>query len=136
VSLVLDSSATLAFLLPDERTAEAEQILDMVVNGGAWVPSLWRLEVGNSLTVAVKRSRIRMAYRDEALRNLTLLNIQTDPETDAMAWSATLGLADQFGLTLYDAAYLELSVRRNLPLATLDVELQMVGKKLGRKVIG
>jgi predicted nucleic acid-binding protein len=136
VSLILDSSATLAFLLPDERTAEAEQILDMVMNEGAWVPSLWRLEVANSLTVAVKRGRIRMAYRDEALRNLALLNIQTDPETDTMAWTATSGLADQFGLTLYDAAYLELSVRRNLPLATLDVDLQRAGKKLGRKVFG
>ena len=127
---------TLAFLLPDERTTEAEKVLDRIVAEGAWVPSLWRLEVANSLSMAVKRGRIRPAYRDTALENLAALNIQTDSETDKMAWAATLGLADQFALTLYDATYLELSVRRNLPLATLDSELQKAAKKLGKQILG
>jgi len=131
LNLVLDCSMTLAFLLPDERTAEAERVLDRVVTEGAWVPSLWRLEVANSLSMAVKRGRIRQAYRDTALANLAMLDIRIDDETDKMAWAATLGLADQFALTLYDAAYLELAVRRNLPLATFDTALQKAARMIG-----
>jgi len=122
---------TLAFLLPDERTAEAEKVLDRVVAEGAWVPSLWRLEVANSLSMAVKRGRIRQAYRDMVLQDLAMLDIRIDDETDKMAWAATLGLADQFDLTLYDAAYLELAVRRSLPLATLDAALQKAARMVG-----
>lgn len=136
MSLVLDSSATLAFLLPDERRPESDAVLDKVVSEGAWVPSLWRLEVANSLSVAVKRGRIRRGYRDKALENLASLDIQIDPATDEMAWTATLGLADQFALTLYDAAYLELSVRRNLPLATLDAALERAARTIGRQILG
>jgi predicted nucleic acid-binding protein len=122
---------TLAFLLPDERTAEAEKVLDRVVAEGAWVPSLWRLEVANSLSIAVKRGRIRQAYRDTMLQNLAMLDIRIDDETEKMAWAATLGLTDQFDLPLYDAAYLELAVRRNLPLATLDAALQKAARMIG-----
>jgi predicted nucleic acid-binding protein len=136
LSLVLDSSITLAFILPDERTAEAEHILNIVVDKGAWAPFLWRLEVANSLSMAVQRGRIRRAYRDLALGNLASLDIQVDSETDKMAWTATLGLADQFALTVYDAAYLELSIRRNLPLATLDTALQKAATQIGRQVLG
>ncbi len=131
MSLVLDCSATLAFILPDETTPEAEQILEIIVTDGAWVPSLWRLEVANSLSAAVRRKRITQAFRDQALADLALLNIRTDLETDPMAWTAMLGLADRFGLTLYDAAYLELSLRRNLRLATYDAALVEAASAMG-----
>jgi len=52
------------------------------------------------------------------------LNIRIDPDTDQFAWTTTLRLADRLGLTLHDAAYLELAQRRGLPLATLDRQLQ------------
>lgn len=52
-----------------------------------------------------------------------LLDIAIDPDTDRYAWTGTLGLADRFRLTLYDASYLELAQRRSLPLASLDMEL-------------
>jgi predicted nucleic acid-binding protein len=109
VSLVLDSSVTLSWLYSDELTPATQQVLDRVVAEGAWVASLWRLEVANSLQSAVRRERISKEFRDAALTDLSLLNIMIDPDTDTFAWSATLRLAERCGLTLYDAAYLELA---------------------------
>ena len=84
------------------------------------MPTLWRLEVANSLTVAVRRGRIDANFRHAALADLALLDITTDDHTDVHAWGETLNLADRFQLAVYDAAYLELAERRSIPLATLD----------------
>ena len=100
------------------------------------MPALWRLEVANSLTVAVRRGRIDAEFRQAALTDLALLDITTDPHTDACAWAATLRLADSFRLTLYDAAYLELAQRRTLPLATLDKDLCAATAALGLRLLG
>ncbi len=123
MSLVLDSSATLAWVYGDETTEAIRELFDAIADNGAVVPALWRLEVANSLAVAVRRGRIDAEFRQAALADLALLDITTDPYTDAYAWAATLRLADSFRLTLYDAVYLELAQRRTLPLATLDKDL-------------
>jgi len=72
----------------------------------------------------VRRGRHDAAFRDATLADLALLPIHIDPETDRQAWTATLRFAERHRLTLYDAAYLELAQRRDLPLATLDTELR------------
>jgi predicted nucleic acid-binding protein len=136
VSLVLDSSITLAWLYSDELTDPVRQVLDRVTATRAWVPSLWRLEVANSLQMAVRRKRINAAFRDSSLADLALLNIATDPDTDAVAWSSTLELAERFSLTLYDAAYLELAQRLSVPLATLGEDLRDAGAALGTTLLG
>lgn len=123
MSLVLDSSMTLAWYFEDEQTAAAREVLRGVAGGGAVVPSLWRLEVANGLQAALRRKRITTAFRDASLADLASMAIEIDDETDRWAWAATLGLADRRGLTLYDAAYLELALRRKLPLATRDAQL-------------
>jgi predicted nucleic acid-binding protein len=79
----------------------------------------------------VKRRRLDKNGRDEAIIDLSNLNIAVDSETNAFAWSDTVELAERFGLTSYDACYLELAHRRALPLATLDQELRAAGRKLG-----
>jgi predicted nucleic acid-binding protein len=124
MSLVLDSSATLAWIYPDEASVETRRIFQNVEASGAWVPSLWRLEIANSLQIGIRRGRIDTARRDSILADLSALDISVDPDTDKVAWTSTLHLADQFRLTLYDAAYLELARRRALPLATLDKALR------------
>lgn len=124
MSLVLDSSVALAWIYTDERNAAIVKVFDEVVAAGAWVPSLWRLEIANVLEMGVRRGRIDAAFRDATLTDLDLLPIQTDPETDKHAWHSTLRLAERHRLTLYDAAYLELAMRRGLPLATLDGDLR------------
>jgi predicted nucleic acid-binding protein len=123
-NLVLDSSVTLAWIYGDETTETVRQIFHTVAEDGAVVPSLWQLEVANSLTMAVRKRRIALDFRAAALADLALLDITTDQQTDSQAWTETLKIADLFRLTVYDAAYLELARRRNLPLATLDQELR------------
>lgn len=131
MSLVIDCSVTLAWLLPDEAESVAQKAMNRVVESRAWVPSLWRLEVANSLLMAQKRGRIDAAFRDGSLTDLALLNIHTDPDSDRFAWSDSLRLAEGQGLTLYDAAYLELALRLSLPLATLDRDLQAAARACG-----
>src|SRR5262249_25136579 len=109
---------------------------DTVAKEGAFVPALWRLEVANSLTMAVRRGRINSDFRRASLADLALLDITTDQYTDFHAWGETLSLADRFQLTIYDAAYLELAVRRSLPLATLDSQLRTAAAASGLRLLG
>ena len=128
MSLVLDSSVTLAWVYSDETTPDLRDVLDLVNSHGAWVPSLWRLEVANILEMGVRRGHHDAAFRDATLADLSLLPISIDLETERQAWGATLRLAEQHRLTLYDAAYLELAQRRSLALASLDGELRAAAK--------
>lgn len=130
MSVVLDSSVTLAWLYSDELTPATQHVFDRVTASRAWVPTLWRLEVGNSLHMAARRGRITTRFRDGALADLALLNIASDPDTDTFAWSTTLHLAERDRLTLYDAAYLDLAQRLGLPLATLEQDLRAAGGAL------
>jgi predicted nucleic acid-binding protein len=114
---------TLAWYFEDEKTEESTAVLHRVVEEGAVVPAHWRLEVLNGLQTAVRRRRIDQAYRDASLTDLQSLAITIDRGTNRAAWAATLQLVDRFGLTSYDAAYLELALRRRLPLASLDGDL-------------
>jgi predicted nucleic acid-binding protein len=136
VSLVLDASLTLSWYFDDEVKPAADAVLERVGAKGAIVPSLWRMEVANALQVALRRKRIDKEFRGRAIRHLEALPIAVDRETDTFVWSATLGLADRFDLTVYDAAYLELAHRRNLPLATLDKELIIAARALGVPTVG
>lgn len=131
MTLVIDSSMTLAWFFADERSQATDAVLNRVAAAGAIVPSLWRLEVANALQSAVRRKRIDAAFRDAALTDLQALPIDLDPETDSQAWRTTLHLADRHQLTLYDAAYLELAQRMELPLASLDQAMCAAAVALG-----
>ena len=134
--LILDSSVTLAWIFGDETTEAIRQVFYAIAENGAVVPALWRLEVANSLTFAIRKRRIDPDLRRAALADLALLDITTDQQTDSHAWTDTLNLADQFRLTVYDAAYLELARRRELPLATLDQELRTAATATGVTLLG
>jgi predicted nucleic acid-binding protein len=136
VSLVIDSSATLAWVYSEETTEPIAEVLALMSDKGAWVPALWRLEVANVLQMNVRRGRHDAAFRDAALADLAVLPISIDAETDRRAWDATLRLAERHRLTLYDAAYLELAVRRGMPLATLDQELRDAATAKGVPLLG
>ena len=130
MSLVIDSSITLAWFFEDERTDRADVVMRQVAKGGAVVPSLWRLEIANALQSAVRRKRINAAFRDASIADLSSFPIAVDSETDRHAWGTTLTLAERCRLTLYDAAYLELAQRLRLPLASLDQELRVACRVL------
>ena len=124
MSVVIDASLTLAWYFDDESTPATDAVLHAVSEKGAVAPMLWRLEVANAFQAAIRRRRITAAYRDASLSALLSLPITIDADTDTYAWTTTLRLSERFGLTVYDAAYLELAQRRNLALATLDEDLQ------------
>jgi predicted nucleic acid-binding protein len=136
MGFVLDSSLTLAWVYSDETTEAVQQVLDLLVESGGWVPGLWRLEVANILEMGVRRGRHDGGFRDKTLADLALLPIHVDPETDRQAWGATARLATRRQLTLYDAAYLELALRRGLPLATLDRDLRAAAKAERVQLLG
>lgn len=136
MSLILDASLTIAWYFEDERTAGTEEVLDFVVAAGAFVPSIWKLELANGLQTAIRRKRIDKEFRDRALEHLITLPIEVDGETLTHAWSTTLKLADRHGITPYDASYLELAERRRLPLASLDRALRTAAEASGIRLLG
>jgi predicted nucleic acid-binding protein len=129
--VILDSSATIQWFVPDERNSAAQNLLDRVIEDGAVVPVHWTIEVGNALLIAMRRRRIAPAQRDNAITQLIDLQITIDRETLDRLWTTTLALSDRYSLTLYDACYLELAQRRELPLATLDADLRKAARAAG-----
>jgi len=124
MNLVLDASITLAWCYEDETTEAVQRSFDIVRTNGAWVPVLWLWEVANLLQMNVRRGRHNAKFRDRALADLALFPIKEDAEAGRQAWSGSLILAERHSLTVYDAAYLEVELRRGLPLATLDRDLR------------
>jgi predicted nucleic acid-binding protein len=135
LSFVLDASATLAWAIEDERTALALVVLGRFAHGKAEVPTHWALEVANGLLMATRRKRLSDAARLEALARLAELPIHADEETAARAGHETTAIATRFGLSVYDAAYLELAIRRELPLATLDEALEAAARAAGVELL-
>lgn len=124
-----------AWLFEDERTEAALAVFAAVTANGAVVPSLWKLEVANLLRTAERRGRCSEALADALLDRLQSLPIEIDCETDSHAWHATRALSREFGLTSYDAAYLELANRLGKPLATGDRELIAAAQSIGVAVL-
>ena len=128
---VLDNSVVMAWSFEDETSPYADAVLDCLNAARAFVPALWPLEVANALLMGERRNRSTEA---ETLRWIGILNrlpIVIDDETNSRAWSDTVALARNHTLSAYDAAYLELAMRRGLPLATLDERLKTAGRAVG-----
>lgn len=132
---VLDASAALSWVLGDESSPEADSLLTLVVGSGATVPGLWPLEIANTLLVAERRGRITASDRHLAISTLFDLPIRVDPSTAVRAWTTTLGLAAERGLTVYDASYLELALREGLPLASGDRALRNTAQASGVTIV-
>ena len=128
---VVDGSVALAWCFPDEKAAYPQAVLDSLVKAQAVVPSLWYLDVGNSLLVGERRKRCTQADTTTWLAFLKSLPIVVDDETARRAWNDVLGLARAYNLSSYDAAYLELALRRGLALASLDKQLKTAAAAVG-----
>jgi len=128
---ILDNSVTMVWGFEDEAEPYAEALLDLMPAARAYVPSLWPLEVANALLVGERRKRITPADTAKFLSLLATFPITVDDETTARAWGDTLSLARAHNLSAYDAAYLEVAMRRGLPLATLDEKLKAAAAAVG-----
>ncbi|MDR2001180.1 MAG: type II toxin-antitoxin system VapC family toxin [Zoogloeaceae bacterium] len=136
MTFVVDSSVALTWCFEDEATPTADALLAQLTDGGAFAPSLWPLEVLNVLMTAQRRGRMTPEARRDRIAFLRGLPITLDTETAAQTWTASNRLAERYGLTLYDAAYLELAQRLDLPLATLDADLRTAASALGVPLLG
>ena len=133
---VLDASVAVAWCFDDEATPLTEGILDLVSAGAEVVtPAIWPLEVANALLVAERRRRISVAQVTALLRRIAALRISVEAIECERAFDQVLSLARQGQLTEYDAAYLELALRRSLPLASLDDKLRQAARELGIKLV-
>lgn len=135
IMLAVDASIALTWCFEDEVTEATEAIGTRVDSEGAVVPNLWRLEVANALLLAERRGRLKRSDMEQRLELLAALPITIDGDTASDAWTDTLLLARAERLTLYDAAYLELAIRRDVELATLDRELRRAARKMGVAVV-
>jgi predicted nucleic acid-binding protein len=134
--MVLHSSVALAWVYADETTSTILELFDEIRIHGAWVPGLWRWEIANVLHLNVRRGRHDAEFRDGALATLAMLPLKVDAEADRQVWATALRLAERYGLTVYDAAYLEIAARRKIPLATLDRQLREAAVKEGVALLG
>jgi predicted nucleic acid-binding protein len=129
--LVIDGSISIAWCFPDEQDDTSQRVLDALACAQTFVPDLWHLEVANTLLVGERRKRCTQVNTVTWLGFLSSLPIAVDDETKAHAFGHTLSLARDHNLSAYDAAYLELAMRRGLALATLDDKLKAAALTVG-----
>jgi predicted nucleic acid-binding protein len=129
--LVLDCSVTMAWCFADEATLYTDGVRDSLANVRAVVPSLWPLEVANATIVGERRKRLDEARSSRFIALLSGLPIIVDDATADQAFGEIVHLARAHNLSSYDAAYLELAMRRGLPLACLDGKLKAAAVTAG-----
>jgi len=126
---VMDNSVVMAWCFQDEGNRYTEAVLDSLETGEALVPAIWPLEAGNVLVVAERRKRLD---KSSALRFLSLLQslpVSVEQESPERMFAEIVVLAREYGLSTYDASYLDLAMRHGLPLATLDTALIQAAKR-------
>ena len=132
--IVIDASVALAWCFPDEASDYADGVLVALEDRTAMVPTIWSAEITNALLVGERRKRIRQPEARRFVELLKGLSILEDGQPFADTVSNVLPLAREYGLSAYDAAYLDVAVRHGAPLATLDAALQKAGRAAGIKI--
>ena len=133
--MIVDASVTIAWSVEVQQTPAVLAVLAAVARDGAMAPQLWPIEVAHVLTKLERRKAIPKGDDRQRLANLSKLGIRIDDQTADLAWTATFELAAKHKLTVYDATYLELAIRLQLPLATLDDELIAAARAEGLTVL-
>jgi len=129
--LVIDASVAMNWCYPDEQSDYAYSVLDELNRRNGVVPGLWALEIANALLIGERRYRLSAADVLRFLKLVKELALSVDSQTAQRALSDALPLARQHGLSVYDAAYLELAMREGLALATLDKKLSQAAAAAG-----
>ena len=132
--VVVDASLAAALVLPDEADVPA-RIQERLFAGPVTVPQHRSLEMANVMVMANRRKRFGTGGPAEAIAQLAKLNAQHDPATADVAWTGVMRLAAAHKLTVYDAAYLELAIRRGAALASTDSDLVNAARVCGVEVL-
>lgn len=130
-AFVLDNSVTMRWCFQNAAHPYADGILQKLAVGAALVPVMWRYEVSAVLAKSQKDGILTAHRVDEFLGTLDKLNITVDPDSPDRILTDVHRVAVAYRLTSYDASYLELALRKSLPLATLDNELVAASKASG-----
>lgn len=120
---VTDASVFGSLFFDDEQDTLVADLPGLIEQGACVVPQHWRLEVTNQILCGLRRKRLTEAMADVAIAQIDMLPISVDAET-GQRYAASYALAVRHGLTVYDAAYLELAIRRGSPLASHDAQLR------------
>lgn len=126
---VVDNSVVMSWCFEDEENGYAEAVLESLEAGEAFVPAIWPLEVGNVLLVAERKKRLSQASVVRFLELLGGLPITVEQETPDRMLKEIVSLAREHRLSTYDASYLDLAMRLDLPLSTRDTFLVKAAKK-------
>jgi len=133
---VVDASAALAWCFEDEASSWTDGLLERLRQGDRIVvPAHWPTEILNGLLVAFRRKRIKSDQPTLLWDEFARLPIETEPALAASQAKTVLALSEKHGLTVYDAAYLELAHRRQLPLGTLDSDLRKAAQVEGVELL-
>jgi predicted nucleic acid-binding protein len=123
-SFVVDNSVVMSWCFKDQANSYADSILEKLTEAMAYVPSVWPLEVVNVLLAAERKKCISEADSVRFISLLSQLPIVVEYESPEKAMKDLLGLARAHSLSSYDASYLDLAMKKGLPLATLDEKLR------------
>ncbi|MFZ2445899.1 MAG: type II toxin-antitoxin system VapC family toxin [Syntrophobacteraceae bacterium] len=126
---VVDNSVVMSWCFEDEGNSYAEAVLESLEAGEAFVPAIWPLEVGNVLLVAERKKRLSQASVVRFLELLGGLPIAVEQETPERMLKEIVSLAREHRLSTYDASYLDLAMRLDLPLSTQDTSLVKAAQK-------
>lgn len=129
-ALVIDASVALSWAFEDEGDGYADRVLEAMVEAEAYTPGVWPLEVGNGLLAAERRGRLEQAAAVRFLSLLRQLPIIVEVERADLMLGEIMALAREQGLSVYNAAYLHLAMRRGLPLATVDEALRQAAARV------
>jgi predicted nucleic acid-binding protein len=128
---VLDCSVTMAWCWGDEATPYTDGVRDSLADKRAVVPTIWPLEAANATIMSGRRKRLDEARSKRFFELLEALPIAVDDETSSRTFGDIVHLARTYQLSAYDAAYLELAIRRGLPLACNDGNLKTAAVAAG-----
>ncbi|MBM3647986.1 MAG: type II toxin-antitoxin system VapC family toxin [Alphaproteobacteria bacterium] len=134
-AFVLDVSVTMAWCFEDESTDATWRLLDQLATDTALVPTIWAPEVANVLLVAERRRRLDRAQSRAFTARLLSLPIVVEGATRGHVLRTVLTLGRETGLAAYDAIYLDLAIRHDLPLATLDRSMRAAARKSRTRVL-
>jgi predicted nucleic acid-binding protein len=127
---VVDASIGVAWVHPAQATTRSQALLQSIYDGAVVrAPALWPLETANALLVLVRRGKLIEGERVAALAALAKLSVEIDHDMASLSFTRLSDLASQQGLSIYDATYLELAMRKKLPLACKDSPLREAAKR-------
>ena len=132
--MVIDASVALAWCFPDEASEYAHGVLVALEGHAILVPALWSVEITNAVLMAERRKRVKQPEIRRFVELLDGLTVIMDSQTVTESVSNILPIAREYGLSAYDAAYLDAAVRYGMPLATLDSALQKADRKAGIEI--